>query len=176
MSLTTFERVGDVPGVSLRLLREAGRSDVADLVQATGAGFVDDGFVRVLDPGPVLARLGDLFEDPADAVPFASTALGDIVLARGSQVVVAQLRRGQVVPFAVDPGGFLAASESKSFRWVQLHAIDYDDQPRPGLERALMATPLRALGGSGRPESLRETDLLTAWLAASRVIGRASLP
>lgn len=175
MTLERFERVGSVAEETLAWLRSIGHEGLADLLAAMGTGFVDDGFLRVIDPGSLVPHLDSLFEQAAGAVPFATTALGDIVLARGSSVDVAQLRNGQVVPFRPDPEAFLAAGSSWTVRLVHLDAISYMGLSRPELDRAYFATPWEACGGSGDPETLREADLLTTWLAASRIIGRAVL-
>lgn len=175
MTLQKFERIGDVGTETLSGLRAAGHEALADLLQATGTGFVDDGFLRVIDPSTLTPHLDSFIEEPSGAVPFATTALGDLVLARGASVDLAQLRTGQVVPFKPDPEAFLRSGESMTFRLVHLDAIAYVGLPRPGLDRAFFATPWEALGGSGAPDTLREADLLTTWLAACRVLGRAHL-
>ena len=175
MMLERFECVGSVAEGTLAWLRSSGHEGLADLLGATGTGFVDDGFLRVIDPGSLVPHLDSLFEQAAGAAPFATTALGDIVLARGSSVDVAQLRTGQVLSFRPDPEAFLRAGKSMTFRLVHLDAISYDGLPRLELDRAYFATPWEACGGSGGPETLREADLLTTWLAASRVVGRAIL-
>lgn len=176
MTSNSFERTGDIATGTLAGLRGAGHGALADLLEVTGTGFVDDGFLRVIDPGTLSPHLDSLFEDPTGAVPFATTALGDIVLARGSSVDLAQLRSGQVLPFRPDPAAFLRAGESLAFRLVHLDAISFMGLARPALDRAYFATPWEAFGGSGAAETLKEADLLTTWLAASRVVGRASLP
>lgn len=150
---------------------------MVELWRSVGTGLVGgDGFVRVIDPAWYADYLGEWFDNAGGAGPFLATGLGDIVLARGSSVDLAQLRSGQVLPFRPDPAAFLRAGESLAFRLVHLDAISFMGLARPALDRAYFATPWEAFGGSGAAETLREADLLTTWLAASRVVGRASLP
>lgn len=170
------ERVGDVHAATLNALHGAGHVDLAGVLHATGIGFVADGFVRVVDPawlGPDVPRF---FADPGGAVPFATTALGDIVLARANGVAVAQLRTGRVLPLAGSATDFLHACESSAFRLAVLHAVAYLGRDRPALHDAYFATPLEALGGSGAASTLQPADLRTAWRAASALLGPARLP
>jgi len=71
-----FERVGDISQATLTTLRHGGHTGLADTLEARGTGYVDDGFVRVVAPGSISAHLGEMFENPRGAIPFATTALG----------------------------------------------------------------------------------------------------
>lgn len=160
--LPDFQRVTDVPADSIAALSSQVPQQIVDVWQA-GQGISGDGYLRVVDPLPLVEPLHAALASPDGAVPVFVTAFGDIIFFREGRLDVAFLRYG-VRDLAVGNVERLrryVGDETfpELYLRPKLWPEARDALGVPELDECFGFVPLLVLGGAERVENLQRVKL-----------------
>ncbi|MGI5950359.1 MAG: T6SS immunity protein Tdi1 domain-containing protein [Brooklawnia sp.] len=158
-TFSSFQSVAPVAEQTLATLQGNVPKNIIQLWRSHGAGYIGNGFLRLVDPAVMTPWLPSFLVDPQGCVPVFATALADVVVWRDNYYYVVNTRFGQAYPpnFArvknfprvIENTYFL----DSDFRWK-----DYTPAAErlgvPGMVECLFYAHLLSLGGFERPESL----------------------
>lgn len=147
-----FIRLGPIdPAVAARFNPDDGLLESA-LVEL-GTGMTPDGFIRLIDPGPLLPVMDQILPSKPGAVPVFATAWGDLVVLHEGQMWVALYRFGFYDDFLGEPTGYeFDALEDPEVQETILQRSFYDQAVSvlgvPAIDECFgFVTPL-SLGGA----------------------------
>lgn len=160
MTFTSFQTAAPIPEATISQFASLVPPEVASAWREHGAGFVDDGYFRLVDPARAMAMLGTASPLPGDAVIIFATAMADLVGWWRDMFLVAKPRLGEIQFAAI---GFdrlveLMADVPTDERGMGYRDGAWDQQPYPaararlgvpGFEDCLMHVPLLKMGGRG---------------------------
>jgi len=152
-----------------------------------GAGFIGDGYFRLVDPGRAAAMLGSASPFPSDWVILLATAMADLVAWRDGYFAVAKTRMGEIhlsSESAATVVGLL--DDEPGFRDViwdqQPYPVVRDRLGVPAFEDCFMHVPLLLMGGRGDAGSMQvgglwpHVGLMTQLTGKPRITHMLPLP
>lgn len=178
----TFEIYNQVAPLDPEVMEalEAGSNippELMELWRTHGTGFIGrDSYVRIIDPAKYAAVLPEAFGlDPAHALPFMTTGMGDMFVYEGGFIRHVLYRFGEVRNIAPKFELFFQQLNLEPYLDVYLERADYPEGVKrlgiPPLDSAFFYVPFLALGGRARPENLDMGDLGVSLLLHARMVG-----
>lgn len=175
-----FESFTPVTAISAESYQQYSTQVPAAVVQAWrdhGAGFIDDGYFRFVDPVRAQGMLGDDNPLPADAVILFATAMGDLIGWRNGMFLVAKSRLGEIhatdIPFAqlVALMADVAQHREEIWDWSPYREAR-NRLGTPGFEECLMHVPMLSLGGRGDANQMQVGSLWIHLAMMSKLAGK----
>ncbi|WP_350349144.1 T6SS immunity protein Tdi1 domain-containing protein [Agromyces sp. G08B096] len=156
----SFDPVAPISDETIQAFSARVPAEVADFWRTHGAGFVGDGYFRLVDPARAAAMLEGVFGLPEGAVVLFTTALGDLVVHANGFYLVIKSRWGAIdVVDGASVDDLVALIEDPAQREVawewQPYPAARDRDGVPGFEQCYGFVPLLALGGSPDPANLQ---------------------
>lgn len=152
--------------------------ELVDVWQRYGTGFVGDGFLRIIDPSVYGPHMETWFADADDAVPFAATGMGDLLVWQPAGVRRVMYRYGDITTIPEPLGQILAAFEHPQFvQWMRpgQYAEAVQRFGRPGIDDAFAYAPYLVLGGPEQVDHLDPGNLAVTLTIFTQMVGRASI-
>lgn len=130
--------------------------EVVDAWREHGAGLIDDGYFRMVDPAQVDSMLGDMLPLHGGVVLFV-TAMADMVVWWQGGFWVVNSRSQQISPQPVSFDGLVAlmADESNDAWDWQPYPQVRDRLGVPAFDDCFMHVPMMAMGGRGDASSMQ---------------------
>ncbi|WP_328992665.1 DUF1851 domain-containing protein [Kribbella sp. NBC_01245] len=184
--MTTFRQFFPVAPIEPSTIEQyAGQvpAEVVDLWRTHGAGFVGDGYFRLVDPARAAQMLDGVVGFPEKSTVLFTTALGDVVFHVNGTFMVIKFRYGVIdlVPTDrsfVDLAAMIEQPELRgsAFEWDPYPAAVANRQEGvPGFEQCYGFVPILALGGRPGPENLQLVGLYEHIAVITQMAGMPQL-
>lgn len=176
--LESFTQLGEISTASRDAYGEVVPPNLLRIWDELGAGYVGDGFLRIVDPVTTVEKLRPVANAGGPWVPIMTTALGDVVyLVQGTYVFATFYRYGFTDIIHGDPAEFVASIETMATLDGRLRRSTYPERAAetgiPGLDQCYAYVPLLALGG---PEVPSHLDLSDMWIHLQLLVQLAGTP
>lgn len=184
--MTTFRQFFPVSTIEQPTIDQfAGQvpAEVVDMWRTHGAGFVGDGYFRVVDPARAAQMLDGVVGFPEKSTVLFTTALGDVIFHANGAFLVIKFRYGVIdlVPTGTSFGELAAMIERPENRGP---AFEWDPYPTavaarpegvPAFEQCYGFVPILALGGRAGAENLQLLGLFEHIAVITQMAGMPQL-
>lgn len=162
----SFQQVAPIPEATIQHYADQVPEAIVQAWRDHGAGFLNDGYFRLVDPARADQMLGPARPLPADTTIVFTTALADLIGYRNGMFLVAKTRLGEIhatsEPFERLTTLLTDHPGDRDAIWDwQPYPAAREQHGTPGFEECLMHIPLLGLGGRGNPEAMQTGSL---WL------------
>ena len=173
----SFHPVAPISDATIQVFSGRVPAEVAELWRTHGAGFVDDGYFRFVDPARAAVMLEGVLGLPEGGAVLFTTALGDLVVYVNSLYLVYKSRWGaidliegasfdELVALIEDP-----AQRDVAWEW-QPYPVARDRDGVPHFEQCYGFVPLLALGGAPDPANLKPGGLYEHLAVIAQLAGQ----
>jgi len=166
VAFAQFHPIGPIPPTTFARYEQLVPPAVADSWRQYGAGFVDDGYFRQVDPARAAAMVGNVNPVLYNSVILFTTAMADLIVYWDDFFLVIKLRLGEIHPTKITFDKLVQLMQdvpTDEYGPGYRDAI-WDQQPYPAVrsrlgvpafEDCFMHVPLLKMGGRGDPAQMQ---------------------
>ena len=175
--LKNFTRTGGISEASRDRYKDQIPANLLRIWDEHGIGYIDDGFLRIVDPVETTQKLAHVVNIVDPWVPVMTTALGDVIYIVDNKFVVVEFYRwGRIDVVSAEPDLFVSKIETMAVLDGLLRRDPYPARRQrdiPTLDQCYAFVPLLALGG---PHDGSTLDLSDMWIHLSIIVQMAGRP
>jgi len=182
MTFSQFHPVGSIPPTTIARYESLVQPEVAASWRQYGAGFIDAGYFRQVDPARAAAMVGNVNSILSASVILFTTAMADLIVYWNEFYLVMKFRLGEIhtTKISFDKLVRLMEDVPSVEGGPGYRDVIWDQQPYPAVRHRLgvpafedcfMHVPLLRMGGRGDPAQMQVGGIWTHIAIMSQLTG-----